>query len=109
LLPKKDGTKTMEDDDGDSGRSHPEAKRKGKARKVARTRKVLESRESFFRTRDLHPNCLQLPSLLRRLVLVRMNIDGTKECLLMERGSEPVKGVWWWPGGRNHRVMRRRS
>ena len=23
-----------------------------------------------------------------------------KECLLVERGSEPVKGVWWLPGGR---------
>ena len=36
------------------------------------------------------------------VVLVRSN-DGTttqKECLLVERSSEPVKGVWWWPGGR---------
>jgi 8-oxo-dGTP pyrophosphatase MutT (NUDIX family) len=23
-----------------------------------------------------------------------------KECLLVERSSEPVRGVWWWPGGR---------
>jgi 8-oxo-dGTP pyrophosphatase MutT (NUDIX family) len=23
-----------------------------------------------------------------------------RECLLVERSSEPVKGVWWWPGGR---------
>lgn len=23
-----------------------------------------------------------------------------KECLLVQRSTEPVKGVWWWPGGR---------
>lgn len=23
-----------------------------------------------------------------------------KECLLVERATEPVKGVWWLPGGR---------
>ena len=33
------------------------------------------------------------------VVLVRRN-DNSKQCLLVERGSEPVKGVWWWPGGR---------
>ncbi|GKY93715.1 hypothetical protein MPSEU_000338600 [Mayamaea pseudoterrestris] len=35
------------------------------------------------------------------IVLVRNN-DETKrrECLLVERSSEPVKGAWWWPGGR---------
>lgn len=35
------------------------------------------------------------------IILVRYNPDTKrKECLLVERGSEPVKGVWWWPGGR---------
>jgi ADP-ribose pyrophosphatase YjhB (NUDIX family) len=34
------------------------------------------------------------------VVAVRTNQRGEKECLLVERGSEPVKGVWWWPGGR---------
>mmetsp|Transcript_8490 Transcript_8490/g.25140 ORF Transcript_8490/g.25140 Transcript_8490/m.25140 type:complete len:232 (+) Transcript_8490:263-958(+) len=34
------------------------------------------------------------------IVLVRTNKDGKKECLLVKRSSEPVKGVWWWPGGR---------
>jgi hypothetical protein len=34
------------------------------------------------------------------IVLVRTNADGTKQCLLVERSSEPVKGVWWFPGGR---------
>lgn len=33
------------------------------------------------------------------IVLVRTT-SGRKECLLVERSSEPVKGVWWWPGGR---------
>ena len=23
-----------------------------------------------------------------------------KECILVERGTEPLKGVWWFPGGR---------
>lgn len=35
------------------------------------------------------------------IVLVRTNpMTNKKECLLVERGTEPVKGVWWWPGGR---------
>jgi len=33
------------------------------------------------------------------IVLVR-KVKSKKECLLVERSSEPVKGVWWWPGGR---------
>jgi ADP-ribose pyrophosphatase YjhB (NUDIX family) len=36
--------------------------------------------------------------------LVRANTTKTggkkKECLLVLRSSEPVKGVWWLPGGR---------
>lgn len=35
------------------------------------------------------------------IVLVRLNHRmKRKECLLVERSSEPVRGVWWWPGGR---------
>jgi len=35
------------------------------------------------------------------ILLVRINAQSKeKECLLVERGSEPVKGVWWLPGGR---------
>jgi len=34
-------------------------------------------------------------------VLVRSSpISGLKEALLVERSSEPVRGVWWFPGGR---------
>jgi len=33
-------------------------------------------------------------------LIVRTNENGKKECLLVERSSEPVKGVWWLPGGR---------
>jgi ADP-ribose pyrophosphatase YjhB (NUDIX family) len=34
-------------------------------------------------------------------LIVRMSpASGKKECLLVERASEPVKGVWWLPGGR---------
>jgi hypothetical protein len=33
------------------------------------------------------------------ILAVRYNtITKRKECLLVERGSEPVKGVWWLPG-----------
>lgn len=35
------------------------------------------------------------------ILLVRNNpVTKSKECLLVERASEPVKGSWWWPGGR---------
>ena len=35
------------------------------------------------------------------ILLVRYNPQTRrKECLLVERSSEPVKGVWWLPGGR---------
>lgn len=33
-------------------------------------------------------------------LIVRRREDGKKECLLVKRASEPVKGVWWLPGGR---------
>ena len=33
-------------------------------------------------------------------LIVRTTESGKKECLLVERSSEPVKGVWWLPGGR---------
>jgi ADP-ribose pyrophosphatase YjhB (NUDIX family) len=35
------------------------------------------------------------------IVLVRYNSElKRKECLLVERSTEPVKGLWWLPGGR---------
>lgn len=35
------------------------------------------------------------------IVLVRYNHRlRRKECLLVQRSSEPAKGLWWWPGGR---------
>ena len=35
------------------------------------------------------------------VVVVRRNAaTGKKECVLVERSTEPVKGYWWWPGGR---------
>lgn len=34
------------------------------------------------------------------ILLVRENEQGVKQALLVERSSEPVKGVWWLPGGR---------
>jgi ADP-ribose pyrophosphatase YjhB (NUDIX family) len=33
-------------------------------------------------------------------LIVRRTESGKKECLLVERSSEPVKGAWWLPGGR---------
>jgi ADP-ribose pyrophosphatase YjhB (NUDIX family) len=37
------------------------------------------------------------------LVIRKNTINGKTECLLVERGSEPVKGAWWLPGGRIHK------
>lgn len=38
------------------------------------------------------------------IILVRHNpYNHKKECLLVERGSEPVKGAWWYPGGRMYK------
>ena len=36
------------------------------------------------------------------ILLVRRNPQkgGRRECLLLERASEPAKGLWWLPGGR---------
>jgi len=34
------------------------------------------------------------------IVLVRKTFDHKKECLLVQRLSEPAKNLWWWPGGR---------
>ncbi|CAJ1960083.1 unnamed protein product [Cylindrotheca closterium] len=35
------------------------------------------------------------------IVVVRRDKEtGKKQCVLVERASEPAKGVWWWPGGR---------
>lgn len=33
-------------------------------------------------------------------LIVRRTDAGSKECLLVKRSSDPVKGVWWLPGGR---------
>jgi len=33
-------------------------------------------------------------------LIVRRTELGKKECLLVERSSEPAKGLWWLPGGR---------
>lgn len=33
-------------------------------------------------------------------LIVRTDANGKKQCLLVKRSSEPVKGVWWLPGGR---------
>ena len=34
------------------------------------------------------------------LIVRTSPISGEKECLLVERSSEPIRGVWWLPGGR---------
>jgi len=34
------------------------------------------------------------------LIVRSSPISGEKECLLVERSSEPIRGVWWLPGGR---------
>jgi 8-oxo-dGTP pyrophosphatase MutT (NUDIX family) len=34
------------------------------------------------------------------IVRVNPSLGNRKECLLVKRSSEPVKGLWWWVGGR---------
>ena len=34
------------------------------------------------------------------LIVRSSPISGENECLLVERNSQPVRGVWWLPGGR---------
>ena len=52
------------------------------------------------------PNELYGPMVLHAVVccvdilLVRTNAQGVKQALLVERSSEPAKGLWWLPGGR---------
>ena len=39
------------------------------------------------------------------ILAVRYNaVTQQKECLLVERGSEPVKGVWWLPGKKTKKM-----
>ena len=37
-------------------------------------------------------------------VIVRVNrVTDRRECILVERKEEPVKGKWWFPGGRMYK------
>jgi len=57
-------------------------------------RKFLPSETYGAMVRDCIVTCCDI-------ILVRYNHQlNKKECLLVERSSEPVKGVWWLPGGR---------
>jgi colanic acid biosynthesis protein WcaH len=70
----------------------------------------------FYAERDIlttiHPRCKFLEedlyaNVVRNtvvccvdIVLVRRGSNGRRQCLLVERASDPAKGIWWWPGGR---------
>lgn len=64
---------------------------------ICQKRKFLPSK--FYA--DMVHNCIVCCT---DIILVRTNpvasTTSKKECLLVERASEPVKGTWWWPGGR---------
>lgn len=61
--------------------------------KITATRKYLPGDVYAKLVRDTVVCCVDC-------LIVRRNESGKKECLLVERSSEPVKGVWWLPGGR---------
>ncbi|KAG7343203.1 NUDIX hydrolase domain-like protein [Nitzschia inconspicua] len=60
---------------------------------VTQSRKFLPSEVYGKLVRDCVVCCVDC-------LLVRTSKEGKKECLLVLRSSEPVKGVWWLPGGR---------
>lgn len=39
------------------------------------------------------------PAVAVDVIIVRVNYDGSREMLLIERGNEPFKGLWALPGG----------
>lgn len=64
-----------------------------KLTEITPSRKFLDDEVYAKLVRDAVVCCVDI-------LLVRTSPTGIKECLLVERGSEPVKGVWWLPGGR---------
>ena len=60
---------------------------------ITDSRKFLPSEMYGKLVRDCVVCCLDC-------LIVRIDKEGKKECLLVKRSSEPVKGVWWLPGGR---------
>jgi colanic acid biosynthesis protein WcaH len=60
---------------------------------ITESRKFLPSEMYGKLVRDCVVCCVDC-------LIVRVSASGKKECLLVERSSEPVKGVWWLPGGR---------
>lgn len=62
--------------------------------KISQSRKYLPAEFYGTMVKDCIVCCCDI-------VLVRYNHQlQKKECLLVERASEPAKGLWWWPGGR---------
>jgi len=67
---------------------------KAELTRITKSRMYLEASVYGAIVRDSVVCCVDI-------VLVRYNPElARKECLLVERSSEPVKGVWWLPGGR---------
>jgi ADP-ribose pyrophosphatase YjhB (NUDIX family) len=61
--------------------------------KITDSRKFLSSDLYGKLVRDCVVCCVDC-------LIVRRTKAGGKECLLVLRSSDPVKGVWWLPGGR---------
>ena len=60
------------------------------------------TKERKFLPKDVYSTMVQ-DSVICCVDILAVHINeksGQKECLLVERGSDPVKGVWWLPGGR---------
>jgi ADP-ribose pyrophosphatase YjhB (NUDIX family) len=66
---------------------------------VTNSKKLLPSELYGQLVRDCVVCCVDC-LLVRRRRIKDDDTRNTKECLLVLRSSEPVKGVWWLPGGR---------
>jgi len=53
-----------------------------------------------FLPKDLYQQMVHNTVICCLDILLIRTINGKEECLLVQRATEPVKGVWWYPGGR---------
>jgi 8-oxo-dGTP pyrophosphatase MutT (NUDIX family) len=74
---------------------------------ITPSRKFLPKDVYVTLVRDAVVCCVDIVLVRTTTSAASASADGTsaavttrRECLLVERSSEPVKGVWWWPGGR---------
>lgn len=74
---------------------HEDESERPRADEVPRSKRFLPADFYGALVRDCVVCCADVVLVRRSPVL-----PDKRECLLVERGSEPAKGLWWWPGGR---------